>query len=77
MAKPGKKALGSSERYYEIPHKTRDLCFCFGNQKVSIVGFTDANYAAPADCRKSTSGYVFTLRRGAVSWIFRLQKHVV
>mgnify|MGYP000246952178 FL=1 len=68
MENPGKKALGRSERYYEIYLKgTKDLCICYGKQKASVVGFTDANYAGHPDCRKSTSGYVFTFIRGAVS----------
>ena len=31
-----------------------------------IVGYSDSNYAG--DDRKSMSGYVFTLTRGAISW---------
>jgi hypothetical protein len=31
-----------------------------------IIGFSDSNYAE--DDRKSTSGYVFTLAGGAISW---------
>ncbi|MCO5601386.1 hypothetical protein L7F22_055506 [Adiantum nelumboides] len=36
----------------------------------------DADFAGHPDCRKSTSGYVFTFTGGAVSWISRLQKCV-
>jgi len=32
------------------------------------VGFTDSDFADDLDDRKSTSGYVFTLGNGAISW---------
>jgi hypothetical protein len=35
---------------------------------LDIVGYSDADYAGDRDDRKSTSGYVFTLAGGAISW---------
>jgi hypothetical protein len=35
---------------------------------LEIVGYSDADYAGDRDDRKSTSGYVFTLAGGAISW---------
>jgi hypothetical protein len=35
---------------------------------LEIVGYSYADYAEDRDDRKSTSGYVFTLARGAISW---------
>ena len=32
--------------------------------------------AGDPDCRKSTSGYLFTFARGAISWQSKLQKCV-
>jgi len=32
------------------------------------IGFTDSDFAGDADDKKSTSGYVFTLGNGAISW---------
>ena len=37
-------------------------------------GFCDSDMASDVDTQKSTSGYVFTLAGGAVSWCSRLQK---
>ena len=34
----------------------------------SLIGFTDSDYAGDLDDRKSTSGYVFMIGVGAVSW---------
>ena len=67
------KTIGEAVRYRK---GTKDLCICFGKQKASFIGFTDAGYIGYADYRKSTSGYVFTLTREAVSCISRLQKYV-
>lgn len=39
----------------------------------SLVGFADSDYAGDVDDRKSTSGYVFMLGTGAVSWSSKKQ----
>ena len=36
------------------------------SDSLHIVGYSDSDYAG--DNRKSTSGYVFTLAGGAISW---------
>ncbi|RYE15359.1 MAG: Ty1/Copia family ribonuclease HI [Sphingobacteriaceae bacterium] len=36
--------------------------------ELEVVGYSDADYAGCIDSRKSTSGYVFMLAGGAVSW---------
>jgi hypothetical protein len=36
--------------------------------KLEFVGYTDANFAGCMDSRKSTSGYIYTLAGGAISW---------
>lgn len=35
---------------------------------LEIVGYSDSDYAGCPDTRKSTSGYVFLLAGGAISW---------
>ncbi|KAE8732649.1 hypothetical protein F3Y22_tig00001818pilonHSYRG00071 [Hibiscus syriacus] len=42
-------------------------------EKSDLIGFTDSDYARDQDDRKSTSGYVFMLGSGAVSWSSRKQ----
>ena len=58
MANPGKKHWEAVKGIMRYLKGTKDLCICFGKQKASVIGFTDADYADHADCRKSTSGYV-------------------
>jgi hypothetical protein len=42
----------------------------------ALIGFCDADYAGDVDSRRSTTGYVFTLRGGAISWSSKLQPTV-
>ena len=44
-----------------------------GGTDVQLLGYVDSDFAADIDSRKSTTGYVFTFRSGAVSWMSRLQ----
>ncbi|MCO5570950.1 hypothetical protein L7F22_024680 [Adiantum nelumboides] len=48
---------------------------CYGVQDLSVMGYTD--YTGDLDNRRSTSGYVFTMAGGAVSWQLRLQTCVI
>ncbi|KAJ9529185.1 hypothetical protein QJQ45_007904 [Haematococcus lacustris] len=41
-----------------------------------LQGFTDADYAGDKDTARSTTGYLFTLNGGAISWSSRLQPTV-
>jgi hypothetical protein len=35
---------------------------------LEVIGYSDVDFAGCADSQKSTSGYVFTLASGAISW---------
>ena len=54
---------------------TTNLGIAFGTNK-DLVGFSDSDYAANVDNRRSTTGYVFLLHGGAISWSSRLQPTV-
>jgi hypothetical protein len=43
---------------------------------LEIHGFVDANWDRDLDCRRSTSGYVFNLFSGAISWMNKRQSVV-
>ena len=44
-----------------------------GEKQVSLLGYTDSDYAGDIDDRKSTRSYVFFLAGGVVSWASKKQ----
>ena len=40
----------------------------YSGDELIPVGYTDSDFMSDKDSRKSTSGYVFTLGSGAISW---------
>ncbi|CAI0429344.1 unnamed protein product [Linum tenue] len=44
---------------------------CEGEEE--LLGYTDSDYAGDTDDRKSTSGYVFLLSGGVISWASKKQ----
>lgn len=74
---------------YEIPHwnavkrilrylkGTADLGIEYRKGKVkSLTGYSDADYAKDLETRRSTTGYLFLLNGGPVSWSTQKQKSV-
>ena len=60
------KALKKVMRYLQ---GTKDFKLTYEKtDHLEVVGYTDADFAGCLDSRKSTSGYVFLLAGGAVSW---------
>jgi hypothetical protein len=51
-------------------------CLSFGNSKLVLEGYTNADMVGDLDGRKSTSGFLFTFAWGAISWQSKLQKCV-
>ena len=62
--------------HYEILERGKKKCLCYGKDPLELKGFCDSDMASDVDTWKSTSGYVFTLAGGAVSWCSSLQKIV-
>jgi len=50
-----------------------DGIFYGNNSDVKLVGYTDSDWAGDTETRKSTSGYVFHLGTGAISWSSKKQ----
>ena len=51
---------------------TSDYCITFFYNNDSVCSFVDSDFAGDLDKRISTSGYVFTLVGGAISWMSKL-----
>ena len=41
---------------------------CKRSDNLEVIGYSDADFAGCVDTKKSTSGYIFTLAGGAISW---------
>jgi len=52
---------------------TSDYALCYQGNSMHLKGHTDADYGGDLDDRKSTSGYVFLLSIGAISWSSKKQ----
>jgi hypothetical protein len=48
----------------------------YGGDSISIVGYCDADYAGDIDMRRSTTGYLFMMGGGAISWSSKRQATV-
>jgi len=57
---------------------TRDyqIRYAGGTKDLKLLGYSDADYAADDETRKSTNGYMFLLNGGAISWSSKLQLSV-
>jgi hypothetical protein len=55
---------------------TLDYSLCFNGHNLQLQGYTDVDWEGDLDERRSTSGYIFTLAGGAISWCSKLQQSV-
>jgi len=55
---------------------TTEKCLYFGKGEIKVEGYVDANFAGEVDHRRSTTGYIFIVGIGAVSWMSQIQKIV-
>ena len=55
---------------------TSDYCITFDGCNDEVCGYVYSDFAGDLDKRRSTSGYVFTLIGGAISWMSKLQNIV-
>lgn len=65
------------KRVFRYLKGTAGLKLIYGQRDEKLNGFCDADWAADSDERKSTTGYVFTMSGGAVSWRTKKQPTVV
>ena len=52
------------------------LKLSFGGNDIFLVGFCDADWAGNTNGRRSTTGYVFFVGRGAISWKCKKQSTI-
>jgi hypothetical protein len=74
MENPKEIHLLAAKRIFRYLQGTADFGLLYKKGEHSdLMGFTDSDYAGDQDDRKSTSGYVFMLGTGVVSWSSKKQ----
>jgi len=81
MSKPGKEHWTAVKQVFRYLRGTSDYGLCYQGRPgldtvLDIHGFVDADWAGDLDQRRFTSGYVFNLFGGVVSWMSKKQSIV-
>ncbi|XP_050207760.1 secreted RxLR effector protein 161-like [Mercurialis annua] len=67
------KAVKTIFRYLK---GTKNYCLCYQGSEMRLIGYSDADWGGDLDQRKSTSGFVFLLNKGAISWCSKKQTSI-
>jgi hypothetical protein len=78
MSKPGKEHWTTVKRVFRYLRGTTNYGLCYQGRPIleRVVdkhGFVNVNWAGDLERRRSTSGYVFNLFGGAISWMRKIQ----
>lgn len=73
MSNPGREHWNTIKRILRYIKGTSDAALCYGGSEFTIRGYVDSDFAGDLEKRKSTTGYVFIIAGGAVSWVSKLQ----
>jgi hypothetical protein len=74
---PGPAHWTAVQRVIRYLHRTKDIRLILGGKDpIVLTGYTNSDHASDVDTRRSTSGYVYTLRLGAISWSSKRQPTV-
>lgn len=76
LENPGPAHIGAVKRIMRYLKDTSDYGIEYGGSLMKLKGFTDSDYARDVDTRRSTTGYVFMLNNGVITWKSYLQKTV-
>ena len=76
MSKPTAVHWSAAKGVLRYLASTIDYGITFSGGDAPLVGYCDSDYAGDVDSRRSTTGYVFIMHGGAISWNSRLQPTV-
>ena len=68
QANPGMIHWKIVKRILRYLKGTMDYSLCYQGKELRLVGYSDVDQASDLDERKSTSGYIFLLNNGVISW---------
>ncbi|XP_053956143.1 uncharacterized protein LOC128861797 [Anastrepha ludens] len=73
---PGKAHWAAVKRVLRYVKGTIDKRLTYQKEHSEVEGYCDADHAGNLDTAQTTTGYVFLLQGGAVSWASKLQKRI-
>ncbi|KAE8663055.1 Histone-lysine N-methyltransferase SUVR4 [Hibiscus syriacus] len=76
MTNPGKEHWNTVKRILRYIKGTSNVELYYGGSNLLINGYVDSDYVGVLDKNKSTTGYVFKIAGGVVSWVSKLQSVV-
>ena len=68
QSNPGPKHWQAIKHILKYLQRTRNYILVYWCEDMISIGYTDSDFQSILDFRKSTSGYVFILGGGAISW---------
>lgn len=69
LSNPGMDHWKAVKRVLRYLQRTKDYMLTYRkSDQLEIIGYSDSDFAGCQDSRRSTSGYVFMLAGGAISW---------
>ena len=75
QSNPGHDHWVAAKKVMRYLKRTKDYMLIYKHvQDLQLVGYSDSNFAGCQDEKKSTTGYIFKLAGGAVSWKSEKQK---
>ena len=69
LSNPGSQHWKAAKKVLRYLQGTKDLMLTYRRTNIlDVVGFCDADFSGCIDDKKSTTGYIFMMAGGAVSW---------
>ena len=69
QSNPGMEHWKAAKRVMRYLQGTKDYKLTYKHSDhLEVIGYSDSDFAGCIDSRKSTSGYIFILAGGAISW---------
>ena len=69
LSNPGLDHWKEAKRVIRYLQRTKDFMIAYRkSDQLKIIGYSDSNFVGCQYSRRSTSGYIYMLARGAISW---------
>ena len=69
LSNPGNDHWIAAKHVMRYLQRTKDYMLTYRNSdQLEIIGYSDSDFAGCRDSMKSTSGYIYLLTGGAISW---------